>query len=184
MGHQNLGIILEHKCLFHLLVQKYFDLQYFLNVFKYFWPCSNMQIHKGQKRIDCVQKILNMVKQFWTQLKYFWASRWNRQKCFWKNLVWNKIKKTLETFFKTNTYIFLNYFCTCDLLPVDSCLQISATEVTLIQGISLSLWLWVQIQQSWKIYWWIQRKWGCRNMPTLWRGKNIHKLWSEIYQTR
>ena len=65
---------------------KFFDcLQYFLNMFKYFWPCSNMQIYKVQfyfwqssKIFDCVQKILNMVKIFWTWLNYFWTSRWNR----------------------------------------------------------------------------------------------------------
>ena len=81
---------------------KFFDhLQYFLNVFKYFWPCSNMQIHKLQshfcqwsKTFECVQKILNLVKKIWTQLKYFWTSRWNRHKAAHFCLVSPRNQKT------------------------------------------------------------------------------------------
>jgi hypothetical protein len=59
----------------------------YLNVVKYFWPCSNMKICKVKyyfwprsKKIERVQKILNTVKTFWAWPKYFWTSRWNRQK--------------------------------------------------------------------------------------------------------
>ena len=80
-------------CLIHLLVQKIFWLRskhfdrirYFLNVVKYFWPCSNMQIYKityhfcqWSKKFECVQKILNTAKKNLTWSKYFWTSRWNR----------------------------------------------------------------------------------------------------------
>ena len=80
-------------CLFHLLGQKYFDsAQICLTPLNIFWMRSNIfdhaQIFKfirytltfehGQNKFDCDQKILNTVKKFWTQLKYFWTSRWNR----------------------------------------------------------------------------------------------------------
>ena len=70
---------------------KFFDhVQYFLNVVKYFWPCSNMQIYKVKyhfwprsKNFERVQKILNTVKKIWAWSKYFWTSRWNRH--YWRN---------------------------------------------------------------------------------------------------
>ena len=73
-------------CLFHLLIQKkIWPLSIFLNVVKYFWPCSNMQNYKVKyhfwpcsKIFDQVQKILNKAKKVWTWSKYFWTSRRNR----------------------------------------------------------------------------------------------------------
>ena len=115
---------------FFWLCSKCFDrLQYFLNVFKYFWPRSNLQIYKVQfyfwpwsKIFDCFQKILDMVKMFWTQLRYFWTSRWNRHSCKFKNwsfeklhifvsvpLVRGKFEETREFIFEENiTPIYLS----------------------------------------------------------------------------
>ena len=64
--------------LFYLQVQKYFltSFNIFLKVFKYFWPCSNIQIHKVNLTFDHgrnILTVLSMVKKFWTQLKYFWT---------------------------------------------------------------------------------------------------------------
>ena len=68
------------------LCSKFFDhVQYFLNVGKYFWPCSNMQIHKVKyhfwpwsTKFECVQKYcthgqknLNMFQKNWPQSKKF-----------------------------------------------------------------------------------------------------------------
>ena len=54
------------------------------------WPCS--------KQFDSVQKILDKGKNFWTWLKYFWTSRWNRQ-------------QLVSDLRAIDDYIFLN-FCT------------------------------------------------------------------------
>ena len=69
-----------------IVLRTFIDL-IFLNVIKYFWPCSNMQNYKVKyhfwqcsKIFDQVQKILNKAKKFWTWSKYFWTSRWNRHK--------------------------------------------------------------------------------------------------------
>ena len=71
---KNLGKSLKCKniCLFHLLVQKYFDrVQYFLNMNKFFWPWSkvifyliDLHIWAWSKIFDHIQKILNVVKKF------------------------------------------------------------------------------------------------------------------------
>ena len=61
----------------------------YLNVVKYFWPCSNMQIYKVKyhfwprsKKFERIQEILNTAKKIWAWSKYFWTSRWNRN--FWQ----------------------------------------------------------------------------------------------------
>ena len=71
--------------IFFLTFKIFWQRSIFLNVLKYFWPCSNMKIYKVKyhfwpwsKKIERVQKILNKVKKIWAWSTYFWTSRWNR----------------------------------------------------------------------------------------------------------
>ena len=101
-------LFLTNSCLFHLLVQKYFDhaqifltmCAIFLNTFKFCWPWSkvifylmNLHIWAWSKIFAHIQKILNVVKKFWTQPIFFWTSRWIRHEFisvnewFWRDHV-------------------------------------------------------------------------------------------------
>ena len=84
---------LIYICLFHLVVQKYFDhAQKYFEVFNIIWTCSiffwpwskvifyriNLHIWALSKLIDHIPKILNKVNKFWMQPNFFWTSRWIR----------------------------------------------------------------------------------------------------------
>ena len=49
--------------------KKFDHRQYFLNVFKYFWPCSTMQIYN--LTFDNRQNDLTAFKRYWTWSKFF-----------------------------------------------------------------------------------------------------------------
>ena len=68
-----------NECLIHLLVQKYFfwclkffwQSSIFLNVLKYFWPCSNMQIYKVKYHFWPWSKKWKVFKKHWSGSKKF-----------------------------------------------------------------------------------------------------------------